>query len=92
MLKAVIELSKYILVINILLYTLISYILLRRDDGERKSVFLVLQDLLILINHLTGSLVLLSSRQDLTFFIFSAAAGDRSIFVYGTNAGNLSAV
>ena len=70
MLKAVIELSKYILVINILLYTLISYILLRRDDGERKSVFLVLQDLLILINHLTGSLVLLSSRQDLTFLFF----------------------
>lgn len=71
MLKAVIELSKYILVINILLYTLISYVMLRRDDSERKSAILVIQDIMIFINHITGSLVLLSSRQDFTYLFFS---------------------
>ena len=47
MLRAVIELSKYILTVNILLYTLTSYIVLRRDDRERKGFFLVLQYILI---------------------------------------------
>ncbi len=61
MLRAVIELSKYILVINILLYTLTSFMVLRRDDRERRGFVFVLQYLMILINHMTGSLVLLSS-------------------------------
>ena len=38
MLRAVIELSKYILVINILLYTLTSFMVLRRDDRERRGI------------------------------------------------------
>ncbi len=67
MLRAVIELSKYILVINILLYTLTSFMVLRRDDRERRGFVFVLQYLMILINHMTGSLVLLSSRKDFTY-------------------------
>ena len=70
MLKAVIELSKYILVINILLYTLISYLALRVDDRERKGFVFVLQCIMIFANHLIGSLVLLSSRQDFTYLFF----------------------
>lgn len=67
MLRAVIELSKYILVINIFLYTLVSYIVLRRDDRNRKWFVFVLQYIMIFINHMTGSLVLLSSRKDFTY-------------------------
>ncbi|MDE7205222.1 MAG: FtsW/RodA/SpoVE family cell cycle protein [Lachnospiraceae bacterium] len=67
MLRAVIELSKYILTVNILLYTLTSYIVLRRDDRERKGFIFVLQYILILFNHVIGSLVLLSSRKDFTY-------------------------
>ncbi|MBD5451453.1 MAG: FtsW/RodA/SpoVE family cell cycle protein [Lachnospiraceae bacterium] len=70
MLKAVIELSKYILVVNILLYTLISYLALRVDDRERKGFVFVLQCMMILINHVIGSLVLLFSRQDFTYLFF----------------------
>jgi len=67
MLRAVIELSKYILVINIFLYTLTSFIVLRRDDRERKGFIFVLQYIMIFVNHMTGSLVLLSSRKDFTY-------------------------
>ncbi len=37
MLRAVIELSKYILAANIVLYVLISFIALSRDDRKRKT-------------------------------------------------------
>lgn len=70
MLKAVIELSKYILVGNMVLYTLISYLALRVDDRERKNVVFALQCIMIFINHMVGSLVLLSSRQDFTYLFF----------------------
>lgn len=70
MLKAIIELSKYILVINIFLYTVTSFIALRWDDRERKSFIFVLQYIMILVNHITSSLVLLSSRQDFTYLFF----------------------
>ena len=67
MLRAIIELSKYILVINILLYTLISFLTLWHDDRERRGFVFVLQYIMIFINHMTGSLVLLSSRKDFTY-------------------------
>ncbi|MDE7476408.1 MAG: FtsW/RodA/SpoVE family cell cycle protein, partial [Lachnospiraceae bacterium] len=67
MLRAVIELSKYILVTNITAYVLISFIVLWRDDRERKGFVFVLQYIMIFINHITGSLVLLSSRRDFTY-------------------------
>lgn len=70
MLRAIIELSKYILVINILLYTVISFITLKKDDRERRGVVFVLQYIMIFVNHMTGSLVLLSSRQDFTYLFF----------------------
>lgn len=70
MLKAVIELSKYILIINILLYTVISYIELRLDDRQRKGLVFVLQCAMVFVNHAVGSLVLLSSRQDFTYLFF----------------------
>ncbi len=67
MLRAVIELSKYILAVNIVLYVLISFIALCHDDRKRKNIIFVLQYCMIFINHLTGSLVLLSSRKDFTY-------------------------
>lgn len=71
MLKAVIELSKYILAFNMLLYTLVSFILLRYDDRERKNYAFILQCIMIFVNHMVGSLVLLSSRQDFTYLFLS---------------------
>lgn len=70
MLRAVIELSKYILAINLVLYTLISYMCIKTEDKNRKSFILVIQDILIFINHMTGSLVLLSMRNDLKYLFF----------------------
>lgn len=70
MLKAVIELSKYILVINIIIYTIISFIVLRTDDSMRKKFPLFTQDILIFINHMVGSLVLLYSRHDMTYLFY----------------------
>ena len=66
MLKAIIELSKYILVINIFLYTVTSFIALRWDDRERKGFLFVLQYIMIFINHITSSLVLPRREQDKT--------------------------
>jgi len=70
MLRAVIELSKYILAANIVLYVLISFIAISRDDRKRKDFIFVLQYIMIFINHMTGSLVLLSSRKDFTYLFF----------------------
>ena len=70
MVKAIIELSNYILVLNLLLYTIISFVLLPKEDEERSSFLLVLQDVFIFINHLTGSLVLLSTRHDMTYLFY----------------------
>ena len=81
MLRAVIELSKYILVVNIILYTLISYIMLLRDDRERRGFVFVLQYVMILVNHITGSLVLLSSRKDFTY-LFSASFQVITVFAF----------
>lgn len=67
MLRAVIELSKYILAANVVLYTITSYIILWRDDRERRGFVFVLQYIMIFINHTIGSLVLLSSRKDFTY-------------------------
>ena len=67
MLRAVIELSKYILAANVVLYTVTSYIILWRDDRERRDFVFVLQYIMIFINHTIGSLVLLSSRKDFTY-------------------------
>lgn len=68
MLKAVIELSNYILIINMLLYVLISFILIPFEDSRRKQFALVIQNVLIFINHLTGGLVLLSVKMDTAYF------------------------
>lgn len=70
MLRAVVELSKYILVINIIIYTLISFWELRKDEQNRGTFLLMLQSVLVFINHMTGSLVLLSSRQEITYLFF----------------------
>lgn len=68
MLNAVIELSNYILIINMLLYVLISFFLIPFEDGRRKRFVLVIQNILIFINHLTGCLVLLSVKMDTSYF------------------------
>ncbi|GFI21800.1 putative FtsW-like protein [Lachnospiraceae bacterium] len=67
MLRAVIELSKYILAVNIILYTITSYVFFWRDDRDRRGFVFVLQYIMIFINHTVGSLVLLSSRKDFTY-------------------------
>lgn len=68
MLKAVIELSNYILMITMFLYVLISFLLLPFEDGRRKRFALIIQNILIFINHLTGGLVLLSVKMDTSYF------------------------
>ena len=68
MLNAVIELSNYILIINMLLYVLISFFLIPFEDVRRKRFVLVIQNILIFINHLTGCLVLLSVKMDTSYF------------------------
>lgn len=68
MLKALIELSNYILIINMLFYVLISFLLIPFEDKRRKRFTLVLQDILIFMNHLTGGLVLLSVKMDTVYF------------------------
>lgn len=70
MVRAVIELSRYIFACNLLLFVIIGYAMLRQDDEERKGFPFAMQYILIFLNHLIGSLVLLSTRQDLTFFFF----------------------
>lgn len=70
MLRAVIELSKYILTVNIFLYTLISFMILRREDPDRKTVFFVVQGVMVFLNHMIGSLVLFSSRGDFAYLFF----------------------
>lgn len=67
MLRAVIELSKYILAVNIILYTITSYVFFWHDDRDRRGFVFVLQYIMIFINHTVGSLVLLSSRKDFTY-------------------------
>ena len=68
MLKAVIELSNYILIINMFLYVLISFILIPFEDSRRKRFALIIQNVLTFLNHLTGSLVLLSVERDTSYF------------------------
>ncbi len=63
MLKAIIELSKYILVINLFLYTVTGYIALRWDDRERRGFLFVLQYSMIFINHMTGKIGRASCRE-----------------------------
>lgn len=67
MIKAIIELSKYILAIDVVLYALISFVIVWKEDEKRNSFLLVLQDLLIFISHLTCSLVLLYHRKELIY-------------------------
>ncbi len=67
MLRAVIELSNYILVINMLLYVLTSFLLIPFEDGSRNRFALVMQNIFIFINHLTGGLVLLSVKMELKY-------------------------
>ncbi len=67
MINAMIELSKYILAINLTLYVAISYLLLTKEESRRNSFLLVLQNLLTAVHHITGSLVLLSSRREVDY-------------------------
>lgn len=67
MINAMIELSKYILAFNLTLYVAISYLLLAKEESRRNSFLLVLQNVLTAIHHMTGCLVLLSSRRELDY-------------------------
>lgn len=70
MVKAVIELSRYIFVINLYIYILISFLVLRKDDEQRKVFPFFVQYACIFVNHMVGSFVLLSVNQDITYFFF----------------------
>ena len=70
MVKAIIELSKYIFVLNLYLYVIISFVVLRTDDEQRKSAPFFIQYACIFINHIVGSFVFLSVYQDITYFFF----------------------
>lgn len=70
MVKAIIELSKYFFVINLCIYTLISYIVLVRDDEQRKSFPFFLQYSCIFLNHIIGCFVLLSANRNITYFFY----------------------
>lgn len=67
MINAMIELSKYILAFNLTLYVVISYLLLPKEDGRRNSFLLVLQNVLMVVHHIIGCLVLVESRRDLDY-------------------------
>lgn len=71
MLKAVIELSKYILAASIAIYTIISYIELFKNDEDRPRFLFFVRNVLVFVVHMTGSLVLLSSRKDFTFLFYA---------------------
>ena len=68
MVNAIIELSNYILIINMLLYVLISFILIPFEDVKRKRFVLVIQNILIFMNHIIGGLVLLSVKREASYF------------------------
>ena len=51
-----------------LLYVLISFLLIPFEDSRRKRFALVIQNILIFMNHLTGGLVLLSVKTDTAYF------------------------
>ena len=67
MIQAMIELSKYILAFNLVLYVAISYLLLAREESKRNSFLLVLQNILTVLHHVIGGLVLVSTRRDLDY-------------------------
>lgn len=67
MIRAMIEMSKYILACNLTLYVVISYLLLTREESKRSSVLLVLQNILMAVHHVTSCLVLLSSRGNIDY-------------------------
>lgn len=70
MVQAIIELSRYFFAINISIYAIISFLILPKVDEERKSVPFVIQDFLIFANHIIGTLVLISTRQELVYLFF----------------------
>lgn len=72
MVQAIIELSRYFFAINISVYAIISFLILPRVDEERKSFPFVIQDFLIFANHVIGTLVLISTRQELIYLFFPA--------------------
>lgn len=70
MVQAIIELSRYFFTINIGIYAIISFLILPKVDEDRKSFPFLIQDLLIFANHVIGTLVLVSTRQELEYFFF----------------------
>lgn len=67
MINMMIELSKYILAGNLTIYVAVSYLLLAREETRRNSFFMVLQNILMIIHHVIGTLVLVASRRDVDY-------------------------
>ena len=72
MIKAVLELSQYIMAFNALLYMLLSYRIFAYDDKDRKNAIYVLELALIFLNHLIGYLVIISNVKDANYLFFFA--------------------
>lgn len=70
MVQAIIELSRYFFAINICLYVIISFLILPKVDEDRKSFPFVIQDFLVFANHIIGTLVLVSTRQEIEYLFF----------------------
>lgn len=72
MIKAVLELSQYIMAFNAIIYMLLSYRIFAYDDKDKKNAIYVLQLTLIFLNHLIGYLVIISNVRDVNYLFFFA--------------------
>lgn len=72
MIKAVLELSQYILAFNMLVYTILSFCVLHDENRDKKNAIYVLEIILILFNHLISYLVIISKVKDVNYLFFFA--------------------
>lgn len=70
--EAFIELSKYILCIVMILYTIQSYYIFRFRDPDRKKIVYINQNILMLLLHCMGFVLLYFGTNDLFFLFFYA--------------------
>lgn len=72
MIKAVIDVSQYILIFNMVLYTILSFAIFKSEDKEHYNGIYAIELVLIFLNHLIGYLVILSIERDINYVFFMA--------------------
>lgn len=70
MIKAVLELSQYILALNMFLYTFLSFYIFRLEDKNQRKAIYGFEMVLIFLNHMIGYLVILSKKLDINYLFF----------------------